>query len=91
MRNTGQTICANLCHLWRNTCFVTVSNRTNYIPAHEVTHILWDTEDHMKDLPWNLMYPSIPLFIDPHGKDPRANKRLTQEQVHTMRQHTKLQ
>ena len=71
-----------------NTCFVTVSEHSNYIPAHEVGHLLGLGHDPNR---WNLMFGAFPTPPDPVGKDPRANKRLTQEQVNTMRQDTHLQ
>ena len=54
-----------------DTCFVTVSGRTNYIPAHEGLH-LFDVEHSPQR--WNLMYEAIPAnYI---WNDPRAIKRL---------------
>ena len=55
-----------------DTCFVTASNRTNYVPAHEVGHLL--TLNHYILQRWNLMYYVVPQ--DYTWKDPRAIKRL---------------
>ena len=66
-----------------DTCFVTAPPYSNYVPSHEGVHLLgWDT--HWTHLPWNLMYGKVPS-LPPSGKDPRAIKRLTQDQVDVIR------
>jgi len=62
---------------FHETCFVTPSTISEYIPAHEVGHVFWlDHHDH----PWNLMYKSIPSS-HPSGRHPLSNKRLTQGEL----------
>jgi len=61
-----------------DTCFVTVHDHTNYIPAHEVLHLLLGP-GHPSQL-WNLMRANFPKNADYILKDPRSWKRLTQSQ-----------
>ncbi|MCL1919967.1 MAG: hypothetical protein FWG50_02650 [Kiritimatiellaeota bacterium] len=67
--------------LYVDTCFVSSNETPNHDerlgPAHETLHLF--KGEHVAER-WNIMYPS-PLLVD----DPCGTRRLTQEQVNTIR------
>ena len=70
-----------------DTCFVTIQDHTNYIPSHEILHLL--KVDHFSQL-WNLMRQDFPKNHSYLLKDPRSWKRLTEFQESEVRNHTRL-